>query len=44
MPVVDPAVEHRPMLEAILADDAAQAGRCSRDHADHLEQAVRAVL
>jgi DNA-binding GntR family transcriptional regulator len=44
LPPVDHHAEHRPMLQATLAGDAVLAGRCARDHVDHFEQAVRAVL
>jgi DNA-binding GntR family transcriptional regulator len=44
LPEVDPATEHRPVLEAVLAGDAERAGRCARSHVEHFEQAVRAVL
>jgi DNA-binding GntR family transcriptional regulator len=44
LPEVDPEAEHRPILDAVLAGDALRAGQCARDHVDHFEQAVRAVL
>lgn len=44
LPEVDHRAEHRPMLEAILAGQGELAARCARDHVDHFERAVRAVL
>jgi DNA-binding GntR family transcriptional regulator len=44
LPEVDHEAEHRPMLEAVLAGDGPLAARYARDHVDHFERAVRAVL
>jgi DNA-binding GntR family transcriptional regulator len=44
LPEVDHRVEHRPMLEAVLTGDGPLAARYARDHVDHFERAVRAVL
>jgi DNA-binding GntR family transcriptional regulator len=44
LPEVDHRAEHRPMLEAVLAGQVADAGRYAREHVDHFERAVRAVL
>jgi DNA-binding GntR family transcriptional regulator len=44
LPEVDHRAEHRPMLEAAVAGEAALAGRLAREHVDHFEQSVRAVL
>jgi DNA-binding GntR family transcriptional regulator len=44
LPEVVHRAEHRPMLEAVLAGDGPLAARYARDHVDHFERAVRAVL
>jgi DNA-binding GntR family transcriptional regulator len=44
LPEVDHRAEHRPMLEAVITGDAGLAGRFAREHVDHFEQSVRAVL
>ena len=44
LPEVDHRAEHRPMLQAVLSGDAATAARYARDHVDHFERAVRAIL
>lgn len=44
LPEVDHRAEHRPMLAAVVAGDPELAGRFAREHVDHFEQAVRAVL